>query len=86
LQTADARKKDLNLSDRIPVYCWKQLEETMSDSEGDETSRKITRDDGEKGAGKGKKDGDSKTKGLAAEIAQQVLAALHPRPGSSKGK
>ena len=34
LQTAGTSKKDLNLSDRIPAYRWKQLEETMSDSEG----------------------------------------------------
>ncbi len=56
----------------------------MSDSKGDPTSHDNTRDDGDKSPGK--KDGDSKTKGLADEIAQQVLAALQPRPGSSKGK
>lgn len=54
----------------------------MLDGGGDTTLRDDTGND----EGKGKKDGDSKTKGLAAEIAQQVLAALQPRLGSSKGK
>ena len=81
LQTAGTSKKDLNLSNRIPAHRWKQLEETMSDSEGDATLCENTQNDEDKG----KKDGDSKTKGLAAEIAQQVLAALQSRPGSSKG-
>ena len=54
----------------------------MLDSDGDATLRKNTRNDEDKG----KKDRDSKTKGLAAEIAQQVLATLQSRPGLSKGK
>ena len=82
LQIAGTSKKDLNLSDPIPAYRWKQLEETMSDSEGDTTLHEKTRNDEDNG----KKDEDSKTKGLAAEIAQQVLAALQSRPGSSTGK
>ena len=72
LQTAGTSKKDLNLSDRIPAYHRKQLEETMSDSEGDATLRENIRNDKDKGM----KDGDSKMKGLAAEIAQPVLFAL----------
>ena len=54
----------------------------MLDSEEDTTLREDTRND----EGKGKKDGDPKTKGLAAEIAQQVLAALQSQLGSSRGK
>ena len=54
----------------------------MSESEENRTSRGSTPSDGERNGGK--KDDDPKT--LAAEIAQHVLAALQPRPSTSKGK
>ena len=55
----------------------------MSDTEGEHPSHEISPSDEERSS---KKDDDSNTKELAAEIAQQVLAALQSQPATSKGK
>ena len=54
----------------------------MSDTEEGRPSGGSSPSDEERSSKKGD---DPKTKGLAAEIAQQLLAALQSRPGTSKG-